>query len=87
MPGQHLPLRLNVPGHPHPIFRCYTISNYGDNFYRLTIKEELPPKDKPEIAPGLSSGYFHHAVVPGDILEVKPPSGNSGSICGRIILS
>jgi uncharacterized protein len=76
LPGQHLPLRLSIPGHAHPVFRCYTISNYGDEFYRLTIKKELPPLDSPEVPPGLSSSYFHEIIRPNDILEAKPPSGN-----------
>jgi uncharacterized protein len=75
-PGQHLPLRLTIPHLERPVFRCYTISNYGENFYRLTIKKELAPADKPEAASGLSSSYFHDTVRPGDILEAKPPSGN-----------
>lgn len=75
-PGQHLPFRLNIPKHARPVFRCYTISNYGDDFYRLTIKKEPSPLDRPEIAPGLSSSYFHNAIRPGDLLDAKPPSGN-----------
>lgn len=75
-PGQHLPLRLTIPGQMRPVFRCYTISNYGDNFYRLTIKKERAPASRPEIASGLSSTYFHDVVRPGDIIEVKEPSGN-----------
>src|SRR5271170_1210316 len=75
-PGQHLPLRLDIPNQGRPVFRCYTISNYGDEYYRLTIKKELAPPNNPEAAPGLSSSYFHDTVQPGDILEAKPPSGN-----------
>ena len=75
-PGQHLPLRLSIPHQERPVFRCYTISNYGDGFYRLTIKKELAPPDKPGAAPGLSSSYFHDTVRPTDTLEAKPPSGN-----------
>lgn len=75
-PGQHLPVKLTVPGHPSPVFRCYTISNCADSFYRLTIKKELPPIGKPEVGPGLSSSFFHEFVQPGSIIEAKPPSGN-----------
>jgi uncharacterized protein len=75
-PGQHLPLRLNIPNQRHPVFRCYTISNYGDDLYRLTIKRESAPPDRPDLPPGLSSSYFHDSVYPDDILEAKPPSGN-----------
>ena len=75
-PGQHLPLRLNIPNQQHPVFRCYTISNHGDDLYRLTIKRESAPPDRPDLPPGLSSSYFHDSVYPDDILEAKPPSGN-----------
>lgn len=76
LPGQHLPTKLAIPGQLRPLFRCYTISNYGEPFYRLTIKKELPPGDKPEVHPGLSSSFFHETVHPGTIIEAKPPSGN-----------
>ncbi len=75
-PGQHLPFRLNIPDQARPVFRCYTISNCGDDFYRLTIKKEVAPFDRPDVAPGLSSSFFHDAVRPGDLLDAKPPSGN-----------
>jgi ferredoxin-NADP reductase len=74
-PGQHLPLRLSIPGRATPLFRCYTISNYGDPFYRLTIKKELPPPDRPGTPAGLSSSFFHEAIVSGAVVEAKPPSG------------
>ncbi len=76
LPGQHLPIRLTIPGQPRAVFRCYTISNYGDPFYRLTIKKELPPADRPEIGPGLTSSFFHEVVMPGSIIEAKAPAGN-----------
>jgi uncharacterized protein len=69
-------LKLTIPGEARPVYRCYTISNYAAPFYRLTIKKELPPVDKPDLAGGLSSHYFHDGVRPGTIIEAKPPSGN-----------
>jgi ferredoxin-NADP reductase len=76
LPGQHLPLKLAIPGQARPAYRCYTISNHGAPFYRLTIKKELPPADKADVAGGLSSHYFHEQVKPGTVIEAKPPSGN-----------
>lgn len=76
LPGQHLPLRLNIPGQPRPTFRCYTISNFGDPYYRLTIKKELAPPDKPDVAPGVSSNFFHDLVQPGASIEGRQPAGN-----------
>ena len=76
LPGQHLPLKLTIPGQARPVYRCYTISNYAAPFYRLTIKKELPPADKPDVVGGLSSHYFHEHVRPGTVIEAKPPSGS-----------
>lgn len=76
LPGQHLPLRLTIPGQARPVFRCYTISNYAAPYYRLTIKKEMPPLDKPDVSAGLSSNYFHEHVQVGTVIEAKPPFGN-----------
>ena len=75
-PGQHLPLKLMIPGQPRPVFRCYTISSYATAHYRLTVKKEMSPVDKPDASAGLSSHYFHEYVHPGIVIEAKPPSGN-----------
>jgi ferredoxin-NADP reductase len=45
-------------------------------FYRLTIKKELPPENKPEIGPGLSSSFFHETVRTGTVIEANPPAGD-----------
>lgn len=76
LPGQHLPVKLTIPGQPRPVFRCYTISMFGQSFYRLTIKKELSPGDKPNAPHGLSSSFFFDSVRPGTVIEAKPPSGN-----------
>jgi ferredoxin-NADP reductase/sterol desaturase/sphingolipid hydroxylase (fatty acid hydroxylase superfamily) len=75
-PGQHLPLRLMVPGQTEPVYRFYTISDCENGtHYRLTIKKELPPRDKPDAPAGLSSSYFNDHVRVGDVIEAKAPSG------------
>ncbi len=84
-PGQHLPIRLGIPGHSRPVLRCYTISNFGESFYRLTLKKELPPENKPEIGPGLSSSFFHETVRTGTVIEASRLQVTSGSIYRRII--
>lgn len=71
----HLPLRLKIPAQIRTVFRCYTISNYEYECYRLTIKREPPLVDKSTTDSGLSSGYFHDAQI-GDILEARPPAEN-----------
>jgi ferredoxin-NADP reductase len=77
LPGQHLPLRLQIPGHGRPVIRCYTLSDcFNERHYRLTIKRESSPPNRPEIPPGQSSSYFHDTLRVGDGLEARSPSGN-----------
>jgi ferredoxin-NADP reductase len=77
LPGQHLPLRLHIPGQGRPVVRCYTLSDcFNERHYRLTIKKELAPANRPEIPPGQSSSYFHETLRIGDSVEARPPSGN-----------
>ncbi len=76
LPGQHLPLRLEIHGQPRPVIRCYTLSDcFNERHYRLTIKKELPPPNQANIPPGLSSSYFHEVLRVGDVIEAKAPSG------------
>jgi uncharacterized protein len=76
-PGQYLTFRLNIPGEVKHTIRCYSLSCAPDNKrYRISIKKTPPPRDKPDIAPGLVSGHFHNAVNMGDILDVKAPMGH-----------
>jgi ferredoxin-NADP reductase len=77
-PGQYLTFQLNIPGREKPVVRCYSLSDspFHTNYYRVTIKREEPPKDRPELPPGLASSYFVDKVKQGDILDVKAPSGH-----------
>jgi ferredoxin-NADP reductase len=77
-PGQFLTFQLQIPGQNKAVVRCYSLSdspNHPD-YYRVTIKRVPPPRDRPELPPGLSSNYFHDALKEGDILDVKAPSGH-----------
>ncbi|MBI4662947.1 MAG: 2Fe-2S iron-sulfur cluster binding domain-containing protein [Verrucomicrobia bacterium] len=77
-PGQFLTFQLKVPGQAKPVVRCYSLSdgpNHLDH-YRVTIKKELPPPDKPNVPPGVASSFFCDSVEPGEILDVKAPGGN-----------
>jgi ferredoxin-NADP reductase len=78
LPGQHLPLRLTIPGVSEPVHRFYTLSDsfHGQDRYRLTIKKESPPADKPHLPGGLGSGYFNDVARVGDVVEAKSPNGN-----------
>ncbi len=76
MPGQFLPFRLDIPGRPKPVTRTYSLSERPNpDFYRLTIKREAAPVDRPDLPPGLSSSHFHDHVEPGTKLRVKAPRG------------
>ncbi len=81
-PGQFLTFRLQVahPGAPQVLrtnVRCYSLSDRPTpDHYRVTIKRVPAPADRPELPPGLSSGYFHDRVREGDLLSVKAPSGH-----------
>ncbi len=76
LPGQFLPLRLDIPGQPRPLTRTSTLSDRANpDYYRLSIKREPAPKDRPDLPPGLSSGYFHDRVKVGSKIRVKSPRG------------
>jgi ferredoxin-NADP reductase len=72
-PGQYLVFRLEVPGHPEPVFRSYTLSDKPNPaHYRVTVKREPGTDTSP---PGVSSGYFHDHVHSGTRLWVGAPRG------------
>jgi ferredoxin-NADP reductase len=74
LPGQYLTFRLNIPGSPTPVIRCYSLSDCPRrDTYRVTIKRIPPRQDGGP--PGLGSSFFHDSVQAGDILDVKAPSG------------
>ncbi len=76
-PGQFLTFKLDIPGQPKEVIRCYSLSDAPrPDYYRVTIKRLPPPRDKPDAPPGLSSSYFHDQLQEGDILDVKAPSGH-----------
>jgi len=78
LPGQFLTFELNIPDHPVPVVRCYSLSDSPlvRDRYRVSIKRiPPPPKAGPEIPPGLSSSYFHDSLKEGDIVDVRAPAG------------
>lgn len=78
LPGQFLTFELNIPDHPTPVIRCYSLSDSPliRDRYRVSIRRvPPPPKASPDIPPGLSSGYFHNVLKEGDILDVRAPAG------------
>ena len=75
-PGQFLTLKLDIPGQPGPVMRTYSLSDSpGREHYRLSIKREAAPADRPDLPPGLASSYLHDQVEPGTKLEIAPPRG------------
>ena len=66
-PGQFLVVRINRAG-AAPILRSYSLS--GDprsGVYRISVKREND---------GVGSGFLHHNVHEGGVLEVSAPTGN-----------
>ncbi len=76
LPGQFLPLKLDIPGQYVQIHRTYSISNApGGPYYRLTIKREVAPPDIPGAYPGIASNYFHDQVQVGTLILASSPRG------------
>jgi len=75
-PGQYLTFQLDLPGRDKPLIRCYSLSDCPKDYYRVTIKTEKAPPDKPDVPPGAGSSYFADVVKEGDILNVKAPTGH-----------
>ncbi len=74
LPGQFLPIKLDIPGQYKSFLRTYTLSDSPDkDYYRLTIKRESAPTKVPNAYPGVSSNYFHDQVEVGTkILSTNP---------------
>ncbi len=77
LPGQFLTFQLNIPGNPHPVIRCYSLSDspHHPDRYRVSIKKVPPPRNNSKAPPGLVSNYFHESINENDIVDVKAPSG------------
>jgi ferredoxin-NADP reductase len=77
-PGQYLTFELDIPGRDKPLVRCYSLSDspHRSEYYRVTIKKERCPANRPELPPGVASSYFTDIVKEGDILNVKAPAGH-----------
>ena len=66
LPGQHLPIRLQLPGSDKPILRTYTLSVApSDGYYRLSVKRD-----------GRASRYLHDHLHEGDTIEARAPAGD-----------
>ena len=78
LPGQHLTFRLQIPGNPKPVVRCYSLSDapIQDNQYRVSIKRLGAPPGSEGVPEGLGSCFFHDTLEVDRIVDVKAPSGN-----------
>jgi ferredoxin-NADP reductase len=77
-PGQYLTFGLDIPGRDKQVVRCYSLSSPPSDAssYRVTIKKEKAPPDKPGIPDGVGSSFFVDSVREGDLLNVKAPTGH-----------
>lgn len=63
--GQHLPIRVSVPGADKPLLRTYTLSSApSDGLYRISVKRD-----------GVVSRHLHDSLRVGDVIEARPPAG------------
>ncbi len=64
--GQHIPIRLKLPGEEKSIIRTYTLSVApSDGVYRISVKRD-----------GRVSQLLHDTVVVGDVIEARAPAGD-----------
>jgi hypothetical protein len=63
--GQHLPIRVTVPGADKPVVRTYTLSVApSDGLYRISVKRD-----------GAVSRHLHDTISVGDVIEARTPDG------------
>lgn len=63
--GQHLPIRVRLPGEEAPLVRTYTLSGApADDALRISVKRE-----------GVVSRHLHEQVRIGDLIEARAPAG------------
>lgn len=64
--GQHLPIRVQLPGTDKPLIRHYTLSVApSDGFYRISVKRG-----------GVVSCYLHDHLRIGDRIDTRAPAGD-----------
>jgi hypothetical protein len=63
--GQHLPIRVTLPGANKPTIRTYTLSAApSDGIYRISVKRD-----------GRVSAHLHDRIKVGDLIEARAPAG------------
>lgn len=90
-PGQHITLKVPVPGKSKPVIRCYSLSSGAviddppggihEPCYRISVKAlsvSSPATDEHPSTThhGLASTFLNQSIAKGDRIEIKAPSGN-----------
>jgi nitric oxide dioxygenase len=75
-PGQYLTFQLDTDAQG-TVVRNYSVSSApGRDYYRISVKREMPPADAPEAPPGLASNQLHDHVRPGATVRASAPAGD-----------
>jgi len=70
-PGQHINVRLSLPGSGGTVTRPCTLSSApGQAYYRITVKRE-----DGDFQPGIVSSFLHDHIQPGDTIWISEPQG------------
>ncbi|MBA3922909.1 MAG: oxidoreductase, partial [Nostocaceae cyanobacterium] len=74
--GQYITIKLDAPEQKQPVIRTYSISDYPNpcDYYRISIKRELAPKNT-DAPTGLASNFMHDHIQTGAVIAIKPPIG------------
>ncbi len=83
LPGQHLTIKVPVPGRSKPLIRCYSLSSAPQpDHYRISVKAittALPSGNENEpqqFHHGVVSHFINNSMCVGDRIEVKAPAGH-----------
>jgi ferredoxin-NADP reductase len=76
-PGQHLTIRLAIPGRSQPVIRCYSLSDAArTDHYRITVRAIGPTVENPSTPLGTASQFVFRQLRAGDRIEAKAPAGS-----------
>ena len=83
LPGQHLTIKVAIPGRTKPVVRCYSLSSAPQpDHYRISVKAITTPLpssggDEPQqVHQGIASHFINESLCAGDRIEVKAPAGH-----------
>lgn len=71
--GQHLPIRLRIPGQTQPVLRSYTVSCAPGDGLQITVRY---PRDRSNGVPHVSaSAHIHQNLSVNSVIEALGPRG------------